>query len=392
MHKPKRQSARVKVCHVAMGDLWAGAEVQLLSLMTHLVRSNEFEWSIILFNEGRLAEELRKLPLSVSVIPETHHAPIAIANRLAKTFRHIGPDIVHTHKYKDSILGATVARYVGVPHIVRVVHGMPEPFSGLRNLRMLLYTMVDRFVTRRLIDRVVAVSSDIEKQLIQIYGANHVVRIHNGIDLEAVQVSTPRTQKRREWRVDDKVILIGTVGRLVPVKGHAVLLEALRVLRESNRNVMLLVVGDGPLRGQLESEVARLGLGEAVIFAGHHSPAYDFINMMDVFVLPSLHEGIPMVLLEALALQRPVVATRVGGIPEVIAHGETGLLAEPADALSLARFIQQLIEDQAMAVRIGKAGRTRVEEEFNAQIMAEKTVGLYEKVLGNVVPSSNPVN
>lgn len=387
-----RQGPRVKVCHVAMGDLWAGAEVQLLALMTYLVRSDEFEWSVILFNEGRLAEELRKLPLSVSVIPEANHTPIAIAKRLAKTFRHIRPDIVHTHKYKDSILGAAVARYVGVPHTVRVVHGMPEPFSGLRNLRMLFYTMLDRFVSRLLIDRVVAVSSDIEKQLVEIYGPNHVVRIHNGIDLDAVQVSTPRLQKRREWRLDEMVTLIGTVGRLVPVKGHAVLLEALRILRGANRNVMLLVVGDGPLRGQLESEIARLGLEKSVIFAGHHSPAYDFINMMDVFVLPSLHEGIPMVLLEALALRQPVVATRVGGIPEVITHGETGLLAEPADALSLAKFIQQLVEDKSMAARIGKAGRTRVEEEFNARTMAEKTVGLYKKVLGNVVSNSNPVS
>lgn len=392
MHKTTKPSARVKVCHVAMGDLWAGAEVQLLALMTYLVRSVEFEWTVILFNEGKLAEELRKLPLSVSVISEANHTSITIASRLVKIFRHIRPDIVHTHKYKDSIIGATVAWYVGVPHTVRVVHGMPEPFSGLRNLRMLLYTMVDRFVSRWLIDKLVAVSSDIEKQLIETYGAEHVVRIHNGIDLEAVQTGTSRPQKRKEWRVDDLVTLIGTVGRLVPVKGHVVLLEALRIIRGSNRNVMLLVVGDGPLRAQLQSEVARLGLEESVIFAGHHSPAYDFINMMDVFVLPSLHEGIPMVLLEALALRRPVVATRVGGIPEVITHGETGLLADPADAVSLAKYIQQLIVDQSMGARIGEAGRTRVEEEFNARIMAKQTLGLYEKVLGNVVPNSNPVS
>ena len=387
-----RQGPRVKVCHVAMGDLWAGAEVQLLALMTYLVRSDEFEWTVILFNEGRLAEELRKLPLSVSVIPEANHTSITIASRLLKIFRHIRPDIVHTHKYKDSIIGASVARYVGVPHTVRVVHGMPEPFNGLRNLRMLLYTTVDRFVSRWLIDKLVAVSSDIEKQLIETYGAAHVVRIHNGIDLEAVQSGSSRPQKRKEWRVDDLVTLIGTVGRLVPVKGHVVLLEALRIIRGSDRNVMLLVVGDGPLRAQLESEVARLGLEESVIFAGHHSPAYDFINMMDVFVLPSLHEGIPMVLLEALALGRPVVATRVGGIPEVITDGETGLLAEPADALSLAKCILQLIVDQSKGARLGKAGRTRVEEEFNARIMAEKTLGLYEKVLGDVVLNSNPVS
>ncbi len=381
MDKSQKGVAPVRVCHVAMGDLWAGAEVQLLALMTYLVRLEEFECSVILFNEGRLADELRKLPLSVSVIPEKHHGPISIALRLAKIFRQTRPDIVHTHKYKDSILATTAARCVGIPHVIRVIHGMPEPFKGLSNVNMALYTMVDRFVTGWLVDKVVAVSLDIEKVLVRIYRENRVVRIHNGIDLEVVQARTQRPEKRKEWHFDDTVTLIGTVGRLVPVKGHAVLLEALRILRQSDPTVMLLVVGDGPLRGQLASEVKRLGLEKFVRFAGHQAESYDFINMMDVFVLPSLHEGIPMVLLEALALQRPVVATRVGGIPEVIVHGQTGLLAEPADASSLARLIRQMVQDSGKAVSIGAAGRAHVEEEFTARIMAGRTAKLYEQVL-----------
>jgi glycosyltransferase involved in cell wall biosynthesis len=366
-----------------MGDLWAGAEVHLLALLTCLVRLDRFECSVILFNEGRLAEELRKLPLSVSVISEKRHNPIVIAYRLAKIFRQGRPDIVHTHKYKDSILATMVARCVGVPHVIRVVHGMPEPFNGLRNVNMSLYTMVDRFVISRLVAGIIAVSSDIEQALMRTYGTARVVRIHNGIDLDVVQVRTPRSDKRKEWNFTDRVTLLGTVGRLVPVKGHAVLLEALQILQRSNRTMNLLIVGEGPLRGQLEAEVRRLGLEEFVRFAGHQVDSYDFINMMDVFVLPSLHEGIPMVLLEALALQRPVVATRVGGIPEVIEHGRTGLLAEPSDASSLARLIQRMVEDSPMAVSIGKAGRARVEEEFTARTMAEKTAKLYEQVLRN---------
>lgn len=380
MHDSPNPTARVRVCHVAMGDLWAGAEVQLLALMTYLVRLHGFEWSVVLFNDGRLADELRKLPLSLTVIPERHHGPIAIASRLAKIFRQFRPDIVHTHKYKDSILGATVARYVGVPHIVRVVHGMPEPFSGLRNLRMFLYTMVDRFVTDWFIDRVVAVSSDIEKKWIRIYGSNRVVCIHNGIDLEAVHVTMQRADKRNEWHIDDKAILLGTVGRLVPVKGHAVLLEALPILRKSHPNVALIFVGDGPLRGQLESEVARLGLEGSVIFAGNQSQPYDFINMMDVFVLPSLHEGIPMVLLEAFALKRPVIASRVGGIPEVVSHGQTGLLVSPSNAVDLASAIQDLIEDSTRMEAFGAIGREQVEREFSASMMADRMARLYRSL------------
>ena len=373
----------MKVCHVAMGDLWAGAEVQLLTLMTCLVRLPRFEWSVVLFNEGRLADELRKLPLSLSVIPERHHSPIAIAFRLAKIFRQFRPDIVHTHKYKDSILGSIVARCMGVPHVVRVVHGMPEPFKGLRNVKMAGYAIADRFVTAWFVDKVIAVSSDIEKVLLRTHGANRVVCIHNGIDLDAVHVTMQRADKRKEWRVDGKAILIGTVGRLVPVKGHAVLLEALRILRRSHPNATLLFVGDGPLRGHLEAETKRLGLDQSVIFTGHQAQSYDFINMMDIFVLPSLHEGIPMVLLEAFALKRPVIASRVGGIPEVVSHGHSGMLVSPANADELASGIGDMIENPAKAAAFGVAGRSQVECEFSASMMANRTAAMYRSLYKN---------
>jgi len=235
------------------------------------------------------------------------------------------------------------------------------------------------------VERVVAVSSDIEKVLIGLYGSNRVSCIHNGIDLEAVRVTTSREAFRRKWQIPEDAVVIGTVGRLVPVKGHAILLDATRILQASIGNVALVLVGDGPLRKDLEANAKRLGLEKSVIFAGQQDQSYDFMNMMDVFVLPSLHEGIPMVVLEALALQRPVVATRVGGIPEVIEHGQTGFLAEPSDASSLARLLQRLVEDLPMAVSIGKAGRTRVEEKFTARTMAGKTAELYEQVLSKEI-------
>ncbi len=373
----------MKVCHVAMGDLWAGAEAQLLALMTYLVRMQEFQWSVILFNEGRLAEELRKLPLTLNVISEKHHGPLAITSRLAKLFQQWHPDIVHTHKYKDSILGSMVARYTGIPHVVRIVHGMPEPFVGLRNLKMAGYSVADKLVIRWLVDKVIAVSSDIEQVLTRAYGSGRVTCIHNGIDLESFHVTIQRMEKRKEWQVDDKTVLIGTVGRLVPVKGHIVLLEALHILRDSHANVRVLLVGDGPLRGHLEAEVRRLGLNQSVIFAGHQEQSYDFINMMDIFVLPSLHEGIPMVLLEAFALSRPVIASRVGGIPEVVTHAHSGLLVTPSKPHELAAAIRTLIEDRSSALAFGEAGRSHVEREYSARMMADRTAALYRTLSKN---------
>lgn len=379
----QRGSFPIKVCHVAMGDMWAGAEVQLLTLMTQLVRLHGFEWSVVLFNDGRLADELRKLPVSLTVLPETVHGPIGIAFRLARLFRAIRPDIVHTHKYKDSIVASIVARCMGVRRVIRVVHGRPEPFNGLRNARMVGYTMLDSLVTHLLADKVVAVSFDLEQFLLRTFDRNQVACIHNGINLESIVVTMSRADKRKEWQVDDKTIMIGTVGRLVPVKGHMVLLEALQILRRQHDNVKLLLVGDGPLRDTLEAEAKRLGLEQFVIFSGHQEQPYDLINMMDIFLLPSLHEGIPMVLLEALALRRPVVASRVGGIPEVLSHGRTGMLISPANPAELAGAIGDLIENQDKAAAIGMAGRVQIESEFTASLMADRTVSIYQSLCGN---------
>ncbi len=379
MHETS-QRVPIRVCHVAMGDLWAGAEVQLLALIKYLVRLPGFEWTVILFNDGKLAEELRKLPLSLTIIPEKEHGPITIALRLAKQFRRVRPDIVHTHKYKDSILSSIVARCLRVPYIVRVVHGMPEPFKGLKNWKMACYTIADRFVTSRFVDKVVAVSFEIEKVFSQLYGIDRVVCIHNGIDLEAVHVAIQRSVKRKEWKIDAEAVLIGTVGRLVPVKGHAILLKALRILRDSNHNVVLLVTGDGPLRDDLQAEAKRLDLERVVIFAGHQEQSYDFINMMDILVLPSLHEGIPMVLLEALALQRPVVASRVGGIPEVLSHGASGMLVAPGDDGDLAARLAELIQDPEKAALLGVMGHSRIQREFDAALMANRTAAMYHSI------------
>ena len=370
----------MRVCHVAMGDLWAGAEVQLLSLMRYLARLPEFECSVILFNEGRLAEELRKLPVSLTVISEQTFSPMGIAYRLAKALLKIRPDVVHTHKYKDSFIGTLVARSLGIPYVVRIVHGLPEPFMGLRNAKMVAYTAADRLMTDWLVDRVVAVSSDIEKVLIGLYGSNRVSCIHNGIDLEAVRVTTSREAFRRKWQIPEDAVVIGTVGRLVPVKGHAILLEATRILQASIGNVALVLVGDGPLRKDLEANAKRLGLEKSVIFAGQQDQSYDFMNMMDVFVLPSLHEGIPMVVLEALALQRPVVATRVGGIPEVISHDICGKLVESGDAGDLAKGLKELIEMPDRARAFAMEGRRQVEQEYSANTMANRTAEMYRSL------------
>ena len=180
------------------------------------------------------------------------------------------------------------------------------------------------------------------------------------------------------------------------MKGHVHLLEAMRILVSKQIDTHLVILGDGPLRKQLEGMVAEYKIQKNVDFVGHQSTVSDFIEAMDIFVLPSLHEGIPMVLLEAMALSRPIVASKTGGVPEVIQHGENGLLVEPGNPEAIAEAIETLIRQVANADQLGRNGRIRVTQNFTANIMAEKTADLYRRLVGSRFANSatqvNPIN
>lgn len=371
----------IKVCHVAMGDLWAGAEVQLLALVDALVKRPDLECSIVLLNEGRLASELRMLGVPVTVLPETKWHPGRLLRELT-TYCQAGKfDLLHTHKYKDTILGTIAAARCGIPHVVRTVHGLTEPFRGFHAFRMGLYELCDSLAVRLKVERLIAVSSQIEQVLSRRYGPEKVVQIHNGIRLDQVQRIRAPQVTRQLLGIDPAHRLIGTVGRLTAVKGHEHFLEAAQRLLRDRRDLRFVIVGDGPLLDHLQERARQLGVADYVTFLGHRDDTYDLIGAMDLFVLPSLHEGIPMVLLEAMALARPVVATRVGGIPEVITDSIQGLLIPTADPTALAEACRRFLDDKHLAERCGRAGLLRAQEDFSAESMGEKVAALYHELV-----------
>ena len=371
----------IKVCHVAMGDLWAGAEVQLLGLVDALVEQADLELSVVLFNEGRLASTLRTLDVPVTVFPEAQLHALTVLRELTGYCRVGKFDVLHTHKYKDTILGAITAAHCGIPHMVRTVHGLMEPFRGFQSFRMGLYELCDDLVIKLKVDRLIAVSSQIEQVLSRRYGPEKVVQIHNGIRLDQVQrIRTPQVT-RQQLGIDPAHRLIGTVGRLTAVKGHEHFLIAAQRLLQDRRDLRFVIVGDGPLMNYLKDMARDLCIADHVTFLGHRDDTYDLIGAMDLFVLPSLHEGIPMVLLEAMALARPIVASRVGGIPEVITDRAQGLLISTADPDRLAEACRQFLDDRILAVRCGKGARHRVEEEFSSASMGEKVADLYRNLV-----------
>lgn len=372
----------IRICHVALGDLWAGAEVQLVALVEHLVKRTDLELAIVLFNEGRLASELRKLGAPVAVFPESKQNSLTLLRNLIGYCRRHKFELLHTHKYKDTILGTIAAARCRIPHVVRTVHGLMEPFQGIQSFRMRLYEFCDDVAIKLRTDRVIAVSLEIEQVLSRRFGSKKVVQIHNGIPIGQIQrIRAPR-ETRYQLGINPSCYLIGTVGRLTAVKGHEhFLLSAQRLLRQ-RRDLHFAIVGDGPLLNHLRDRARDLDIADHVTFLGHRDDSHDLIGAMDVFVLPSLHEGIPMVILEAMALARPIVATKVGGIPEVITDSEHGLLSSPAAPDALAEGCMKFLDDRDLAERCGKAGQLRVQREFSADSMSGKVAMLYHELVG----------
>jgi len=376
-----RRIPKIRVCHVATADLWAGAEVQLAVLLRSLAALTDLELSAILFNDGRLAQELRDAGVRTHVISETERNSLSILRELDDYFRRNTIDVLHSHKYKDNILGALASIRRRVPHRVRTVHGAPEPFSGLQAVKMNAYAFLDGLVNRRAVDRLLAVSVALRDYLSEEFGADKITTIHNGVDVARIRVTTDLANTRKELGVDRHEFIIGTMGRLHPVKGVEVFLRAARVIKDRGRKARFVVAGDGPLREQLQTLAQQYGLAHEAMFLGHRNDSNNILGLMDLFVLPSLSEGIPLVLLEALALARPVVATAVGGIPEVIEHEISGLLVDAGNHDDLAKQCLRVMNDPVLAQGFGHAGRKRVEEAFSADIMAANVANVYRSLM-----------
>jgi L-malate glycosyltransferase len=373
------------VCHIMTADLWAGAEVQVATAAEYLVRQPGLNVSAVLFNDGWLAHELRRLGIDVAIVDERRHTAVQILQLLTAHLRARHVDFVHTHRYKDTILGTVAAKRAGVPHVIRTVHGLREPMRGWDRAKLAAYEVADRVVLRWFADRVVAVSARAAESLRHswVWGAP-IAQIHNGVNLATVRAARTPSEVRQTLGLGRDELIIGTAGRLSRVKGHEYLLRAAALILEQEPRSRFLFVGSGPLQNDLIDGAAAAGIGRACIFVDpavdSRSGIYDLIAAMDIFVLPSLDEGLPMALLEAMALERPVVATAVGGVPEVVRHRETGLLVAPRDDRGLADACLALVLDRQWAQDLGASARRVVEREFSHEKNGQGLVDLYREV------------
>ena len=366
---------RINVLHIISTLEIGGAEILLANLVSNLDSKNYASTVCCIARGGPLATELEKSGVKVVVLRQRNKFDPRVLLPLYRIMNEERIDIVHTHMFRANLWGRTAALLAGVPVIIASKHG----FNLWKNF---IHITVNRILAE-FTDRIIVPSEFLRKVRIQ---REHIkpedlVVIHNCIDLHTFDETIHPHNRRQEYGIKENERVIGVVCRLHEVKGIKYLIESLVELRNAIQNLKLLIVGDGPLKTNLINLAQKLGLGEQVIFAGYRRDIPEMLNTMDVFVLPSLREDFSLSIMEAMAMRKPVVATNVGAIPEVVVDGETAILVPPRDASALAKAISQILLDEQLAQKMGLAGRQRVKKQFSADAASARIQQLYSRLM-----------
>jgi len=368
---PRR--GRLKVMLVTVGLGVGGTETQILEIASRLDRKR-FDVLVCGLKKDRVvAEELRARGVRVSTLDGRGKGDLRVLYRLARLIRAERPDLIHAFLGVANLASSLAGRLVGVPVIV-------WSYRDVEVWKSQAHWLVDR-AGARWAEAITCCSDAVRQFVLARLGgpASKMVTIHNGVDLEAFRA--PGVASRPELSLRDGGCVIGTVTRLdEPKKGLTVLLHALAALarREGLPPWQCLLVGDGPARARLEALAAELGLSGRVVFAGMRRDVPRVLPALDLFVCPSLYEGFGIAIVEAMAAGRPVVASAVGGIPEIVVDQDTGLLVPPGDATALAEAMAALLARPDQARQMGLRGRERARKMFSIETTVERHRQLYE--------------
>jgi glycosyltransferase involved in cell wall biosynthesis len=370
-------TAGVTVCQVLHSLNVGGAEVLAARLARRLRGTYRFLFAC-LDGLGPLGEELRDEGFPVRVMDRRPGIDWRCSRRLADLLRRERVDLVHAHQYTPFYYGITARLFCRRPPILFTEHGRWYP-DYPRRKRMFANRLL---IERR--DRIVGVGQSVRQALIRNEGipTGRVEVIYNGVDLSTFAENLDdRTNARRAMGVGPEDFVILQVARLDALKDHPTAIRTMERVARSHPDARLVLVGEGPEEETIRTEVHRRGLDSRVIFLGLRSDVARLLPAADLFLLTSVSEGIPVTLIEAMGAARPVVATRVGGVGEVVDDGITGLLSPDGDDAGLSEQILRLAGDPAERERMGRSGLERARAMFTEEQMHEGYLRLYEEML-----------
>lgn len=326
----------LRVLHVVSGDLWAGAEVQVWQLLRAAVGIESVELHAVVLNPGELADRLNDVGVRVTILNETSLSFPRLTRALRKLARNWRPSVIHTHRRKEHLLGALAGQACGAA-LVATVHGRPEFTCSELNLRQQALRILENTVLAKVHDRLVAVSDDLAGELPG--GPQHAVVIPNSVDVESVRSAAQGPGSA----LQNSHVRIGFLGRLVRVKQVDRMLEMM-VMLEAERpgHFALHIVGDGPLSDSLQAKAQDLGLDGIAFFHGFKRNPLTLLARMSALLFASVHEGLPMTALEALALGVPLISPPIESLSRLISESGMGQVAASAEPRDLSNAVLAL--------------------------------------------------
>lgn len=375
-------SDALHVAHAVLSLDTGGLERVVIDLIRHARRRGHRVSVICLERPGTLAPQAGALGAAVVCVDKKDGVCLRTAAQVATLLAELRPDVLHTHQVGALFHAGRAARSLGIPVVVHTEHGNHLGKPGVSRLRRWrtawLWWWAARYARK-----FYCVSKDIMAEM----SSRRIVPVHklsvilNGINTDPFREAVDRTEVRAAFGIPANAPLIGTVGRLNEVKNQELLIRAFARVRLEVPAARLLLVGDGPLRADLTGLAARLGVGDAVHFAGYQSRPERFLATIDVFALTSRTEGLPLAVLEAWAAGLPVVASAVGGLPDLVTDGRTGLLFPSGDEAALAVLLRGLLRDRARRHALGEAGQNEVFERYDLRRMAAEYEAQYQALL-----------
>ena len=367
-----------KITHIASGDLWAGAEAQLLTLCKSLNSMNELHIDVILLNNGELENRLKLHNINVLVINELNYNSYEIVKKIKKQLLTSQSQLVHTHRIKENILGSLAAKICGIPS-VRTVHGSSEKLTSWMDYKSQVLSFLNWISGQFIQSKIIAVSQELEKNLRSSYQNIKLTTIENGVDIDPLL----DIAKNRKEQFQNNQINIAIVGRLVQVKRVDLFIKIAKycTTHYPKLDIKYYIFGDGPLMQELKDYSKSINIIDKIHFEGHVTNIHKRISEMDILLITSDHEGLPMTLLESMILGTNVIAHAVGGIKKVLKNGELGTLIYDQTEKEFADAINKSIVHSYQTQESIEKAKKHIESSYSSNINASQYYSCYCEIL-----------
>ena len=371
----------MKVLHLISGGDTGGAKTHVINLLQEL--NKRIDVKIICFMKAEFYYEAKEKGINIQVYEQKKRYDLSIIKRLLEEIRKEGYDLIHCHGARANFITYVLKKFYDIPAVTTIHSDYKLDFKG-NFYKNLIYKNLNYFSLKG-IDYYIGVSESFREMLIdRKFDPDRVMTVYNGINIQEVEAAKINENFLEEHGIitDENTLKVGILARLYPVKGVDVFIKAAHKVLQERQDVEFFIAGDGDERENLLKLSRELGVDDKVHLLGYIRNPYSFINQIDINTNTSYSESFPYVILEGGVFKKPIVASNVGGIKDIVTDGETGFMFEPGDIDSLAKHILTLTEDEELRKTLGNNLYNKISKHYSSEKMADKQILIYQQILG----------